>query len=72
MKETEPGYSSLVLIFLLVIEVRLFNRHHFFMVGKGVQQDAISIPAYGVLDHSCVHYWVHGDLERSTCILVDK
>ena len=56
-----------------MIEVRLFNKDIiFFMVGKGVQQDAISIPAYGVLDHSCVHYWVHGDLERSTCILVDK
>ena len=42
------------------------------MVGKGVQQDTISIPAYGVLDHdSCVHYWVHGDLKRSTCIPVD-
>ena len=42
------------------------------MVGKGVQRVAISIPAYAVLDDSCVHYWVHGDLERSTCILLDK
>ena len=42
VKETEPGYSSLVLIFLLVIEVRLFNKDIIFLWwGRGYNKSPL-------------------------------